>query len=139
MIPFRELDPVPDSDHDYDGNVVSLTVGENVALPDVLYMKSDGKLWKADADAAATMPGFFIAVATISADASGDIMVLGWPLRDDTWTWTVGGLIYVSATAGAMTQTAPAGVGDQVQVIGIATHADRMIVFPSPVLVEVTS
>ena len=58
-------------------------------------------------------------------------------MRDDTWTWTVGGLIYVSTTTGTLTQTAPSGTGDQVQVVGYATHADRMYFNPSLVLVEV--
>jgi hypothetical protein len=50
----------------------------------------------------------------------------------------VGGLIYASAAAvGGLVQTQPAGSGDQIQVVGVAYHADKMIFDPSPVLAEV--
>jgi len=48
----------------------------------------------------------------------------------------VGGLIYVSCTAGALTQTAPVGVGDQIQPVGFATSADCMFFNPAAYLVE---
>ena len=57
--------------------------------------------------------------------------------RDDTWNWTPGDIIYMSTTDGALTATAPSGTGDQVQVVGIATHADRIYFNPSYVLVQI--
>jgi len=113
------------------------TVGESVAFPDLLYLKSDGKWWKADADAAATMPGLRMALESKSADQTCSMLVHG-RVRDDDWNWTVGGLIYASTDAGAYTQTQPSGTTDQVQVIGVAYHADKMIFSPSPVLLEIT-
>ena len=38
----------------------------------------------------------------------------------------MGGLIYASETAGALTQTAPTGTDTGVQIVGQATDADRM-------------
>ena len=71
---------------------------------------------------------------------TGTLIDFGY-LRDDTWAWTVGGQIYISVTAttgNTLTQTAPSGAGDQVVVIGVATHADRMKMYPGPhVLVDV--
>ena len=134
-----ELDESPGSDHVAYGIKVQLTAGENVAFGDVCYLKSDGKLWIIDADASTSMPGIAMAAASVSADASGYFLLLGFA-RDDTWAWTVGGLIYGSCTGttgNSLTQTAPSGSGDQVQVIGVATHADRMYFKPSLVLVEV--
>jgi hypothetical protein len=61
----------------------------------------------------------------------------GWA-RDDSWSFTTGGLVYASITAGALTQTAPSGTGDQVQVVGVAYHADKIQFSPAPVLVEVS-
>ena len=112
------------------------TVGEAVALPDLLYLKSDGKWWKADADAAASMPGLRMALESKTADQICSMLVTG-RVRDDDWAWTVGGLIYASTTAGGLTQTAPSGSGDIVQIVGMAYHADKMIFDPSPVTAEV--
>jgi hypothetical protein len=66
-----ELDPTPGSDHLSFGIKTQLVAGENVAFGDVCYLKSDGKLWIIDADAAASMPGIAMADATIAADATG--------------------------------------------------------------------
>ncbi len=132
------LDNAPDSDHTATGEITADTVGEAVAIGDVLYMKSDGKYWIADADASTTMPAMVMAIATISADASGNLLHQGY-VRDDTWNWTVGGLIYVTTTGttgNSLTQTAPTGSGDQVQVVGYAVTADIMFFNPSMVLVE---
>jgi len=113
-----------------------VTVGENVVFGDTLYRKSDSKWWKTDADAAATMPGARMALATILADASGSALVKGY-VRDDAWAWTVGGLIYVSTTLGDLSQTAPSGSADIVQIAGFAYTADIMFFDPSLVMVEI--
>ena len=132
----QALYPALGTDHTASGIIASMTVGEDVVFGDNLYLKSDGKLWKSDADASTTMPVCAMAIATIAADGSGNVLLYGFA-RDDTWDWTVGGLIYGSCTAGELTQTAPSGSGDQVQVVGIATHADRMFFNPNYALVEV--
>lgn len=131
-----KFDSSPDSDHSGSGNISEETVGEAVSVGDLLYRKSDGKWWRADADAAATMPATAMAMEDISADASGDLLKLGF-FRDDSWSWTVGGLLYASTTPGPPTQTAPSGSGDQVQVVGVAITATIAFFAPSPVLVEV--
>lgn len=131
------LTPDPSVDHTFSGPSVTLTAGEALAFPEVVYVKSDGKMGKADADAAATAPVFAMASATISSDAAGVFILPGSFVRDDTWTWTVGGLIYLSTTAGALTQTAPSGTDDVVQVVGIATHADRMWFKPEMTFITV--
>lgn len=46
----------------------------------------------------------------------------------------MGGYVYLSTTGttgNTLTQTAPTGTDDCVVIIGIATHADRMIINPS--------
>jgi len=57
-----ELSEAPSADHTGSGSYIVDTVGETVAIGDVLYMKADGKWWKADADAAASMPGSGLAM-----------------------------------------------------------------------------
>ena len=132
------LEDSPGSDHTVSSpGKVEMTVGENVVFGDVLYMKSDGKLWKSDADAAATMPVIAMAIATILADAAGEVMIGFGFARDDTWAWTVGTEVYASLTAGELTQTAPSATGDQVQIVGMATHADRILFNPNSAMVEI--
>ena len=131
------VNPAPTTDHTAVGFLASFTAGETLAAGNAVYLKSDGKVWKADADAATTMPAIGIIETGGNADATVTVLTHGF-FRDDTWDWTVGGLVYVdTTTAGGLTQTAPSGTGDQVQVFGQATHADRILVMPSLVLVEV--
>jgi hypothetical protein len=131
-----ELKPAPTSDHSASGSIATLTAAESLVFGDFCYMNASGKMAKADADAIATSSCIGLAIATISADATGNFLMVGFA-RDDTWNWTVGGLIYLSTTAGAATQTAPSGTDDVVQVLGVATHADRMWFNPNLTQVEV--
>lgn len=131
-------DIVPASDHNVVGLKSQYTAGENLVFGNFCYLKSDGKMWKADADASTTMPCLAMAAATITADDAGDFLEWGWA-RDDSWSWTVGSNLYVSTTAGALTHTAPSSNGDQVQFVGIATHADRIRFNPTLNLIEVTA
>lgn len=123
------------NDHSYSGKTIEMIAGEPLVFGNACYIKSDEKLWKADAVAVATMPCIYMAVATIAADAAG-LFIRSGLVRDDSWGWTVGGAIYVSTTAGTLTQTAPSGDDDQIQVVGVATHADRMDFNPILTLVE---
>lgn len=124
------------SDHTWSGLTTTLTAGAGLAIGNLCYVGADGKMELIDADAAATMPGVAIATATITEDATGVFLIRGF-IRDDTWNWTVGGILYGSTTAGGMTQTAPSGSGDQVQVVGVALTADIIYFNPSLTLVEV--
>lgn len=127
---------LPAADHTGVGIISSEAVGETVAIGNLLYLKSDGEWYKADADAATTMPGMRIALEAKNDGEACKMLVYGW-FRDDSFNWTVGGLVYASCTAGEMTQTAPSGTGDQVQGVGVAYHADKMFFCPSPVTAEV--
>ena len=130
-------EPAGDNSAGTQGIFDSATVGETVAFPNLLYQKSDGKWWKADATAATTMPGLRMALESKNADETCSMLVTG-RVRDDDWSWTVGGLIYASAAAaGGLTQTQPSGSGDQVQIVGHAYHVDKMVFDPSPVIAEV--
>lgn len=130
------LEEAPSSDQTATGMKGSFTTGENVDFGDVCYFKSDGKMWKADADTEATSYCIGMALGTISADASGEFLLIGIA-REDTWDWTVGSPVYLSITAGEITQTAPSGSGEIVQILGIATHADRIYFKPELVQVEI--
>lgn len=134
---YIDLEETLGTDHTWCGLTCSGTAGENLVFGDICYLKSDGKYWKADADAAATMPGAAMALASISADASGLFLKIGF-VRDDSWSaLTIGGIVYASTTAGAITQTAPSGSGDQVQELGYAETAVIIWFNPNTTLVEI--
>lgn len=124
------------SDDQAVGNASYHTAGENLTQWDLCYMKSDGKLWKADADASTTMPGLWMATEGTTADDPGWFFDYGY-VRNDAWNWTIGGVLYASTTAGELTQTAPSGASDQVQAVGVAVSADIIRFAPDLTLIEI--
>jgi hypothetical protein len=130
----------PGTDHTATGFIIPLTAHENQAFGDVCYIASDGQAQIAKADAIANANGIVMALATISAGASGNYLLIG-SARDDTWNWTVGGLIYLSTTGttgNTLTQTAPSGANNVIQILGVATHADYILFNANLVQVEHT-
>jgi hypothetical protein len=86
------------------------------------------------------MSGLFMATASISANADGVYLTLGFA-RNDAWNWTVGGTIYgtiTGTTGNTLSQTAPTGTDDVVQIMGVATHANRIYFNPQLVQIELT-
>lgn len=126
------------ADDTQSGIKATFTAGEALTIGNVCYMKSDGKLWKADADAIATSSAIALATGSISADATGSFLMMGIVRDDSAYNFTVGGLIYLSTTAGDITQTAPSGTDDVIQVLGVAIHADKWYFNPQLVQVEHT-
>jgi hypothetical protein len=121
----------------YSGITMDRTAGETLALGDAVYYKSDGKLWKADADAAASMPAIGIIVVGGNAEATVTVLTHG-TVTDTDWNFgTVGGYLYVSETGGAIEDTLSniSDENDVVQILGIALSADTIFVNPSLVTV----
>ena len=138
---YTYFENTPASDHTagHGSIVTSGVAGENLAFPDVVYIDSSGEWSIADADADTSIGLLGMALATIASGEVGLILLQGF-VRDDTWAWTDGGIngqIYVSGTAGDMTQTPPAGIGDQVQVVGYAHTADVIYFNPENTVIEV--
>lgn len=129
------LDVALGDDHSAIGVKVEATAGEALVFGDNCYMKSDGKLWKSDADAASTMPIIAMAIESIDQNATGTFLLIGIA-RDDSYAWTTGAILYGHTTAGELTNVAPAGSGDQVQAVAVALPNDHIFFKPSMVLVE---
>ena len=112
---------------------------ENQVFGDVCFINVDGQAQLGDADAIATASCIAMcADNTINADASGNYLLMGIA-RNDSWNWTVGGLIYLTVTGtsgNTLSQTAPTGTDDVVQIIGVATHTDRIYFNPQLVQIE---
>lgn len=134
-----KLITAPSSDHKVSGTIIALTANENQAFGDVCFINADGEAQLIDADTITTMSAVVMcADASISGNASGNYLLMGIA-RDDSWAWTVGGLIYgtITGTSGTtLSQTAPLGENDVVQIMGVATHANRMLFKPQLVQIE---
>lgn len=129
------------ADNTWSGISAVLQAGENLTITELVYVKAaDGKMWKAQANAAATMPAIAMATGTINANAWGEFLLLGFFRDDGTLTFTLGDMLYVSDTAaGAFDNVLPADVGEQVQVIGKCLITTHIIYFnPSLELVEIS-
>ena len=130
----------PGSSLTANGTLITVTAGENLVFGDVVYIKSDGKYWKARADASTTVPVVGMSLGSISANASGNILQSGL-VRNDSWSWsTVGGQIWLSvSTAGAITQTKPSATGNQLIYVGYAKSATEVNFNPSPIVIEISA
>jgi len=128
------------ADNTWSGMTAVLQAGENLTITELVYVKNDGKMWKAKADAAATMPAIAMACGTINADAWGEFLLIGFFRDDGTLTFTLGDMLYVSDTvAGAFDNVLPADAGEQVQVLGKCLISTHIIYFnPSLELIEIS-
>ena len=110
------------ADETASGWITSETIDANATgFGAALYLASDGHYEEADASGVATMP--CTAIAVVAGTGTHEVLKQGY-IRDDTWDWTVGGLIFISETTGALTQTAPTTALSVTQAIGIAKTAD---------------
>ena len=90
-----------------------------------------------DANGSGTFPVRGLATAAYT-NGNAAVVLDDGVARNDAWTWTIGGTIYLSATAGGLTQTAPATSADKVNIVGYALTADSMRVKPSVEYLTVT-
>ncbi len=109
------------------GDSVVGTAGEDLAKYDLVYLKG-GAWWKADRDAAASMPAVGICTGSISAGDNNYILLWGI-IGNLDWTW-VDGPIYASGTAGGLTQAPPTSSG-YVQSVGNAYGETFMLFSPA--------
>jgi cytoskeletal protein CcmA (bactofilin family) len=128
---------LPSTDHTATGLTAQMLAGGAIgAFQTVCIHTTTGEVVISDSNAIGTMPVIGIAPAAISDTATGTILLQGF-IRDDDFNWTIGGIIYASETAGAMTQTAPTTSGAFVQALGVALSADVVYFNPALTLVEV--
>ena len=124
------------ADHTYSGTTAQMLAGGAIAAFDLVCIHTTtGEVVEADASAIATARVIGIAPAAISDTATGTVLLHGF-IRDDTWNWTTGGVLFLSETAGAMTHTAPTTDGAFVQAVGIALEPDVVFIKPSLDLIE---
>ena len=113
------------SDDTYTGAIVlKMTAGEVITQWDAVYYDfTTGEIYQADADAAGEFPAVGIAVAAGTDGNALTVLKSGF-VRNDGWDWSAGS-IYLSDTAGGLTQTAPSTSGDAHQLVGFAVTDDE--------------
>lgn len=112
------------SDDTYEGTVIAgRNAGATIAQWEAVYLGGSSTWLLADANGSGTYPARGLAVAAYSNTNPALILTQG-VVRNDAWNWTVNGDIFLSTTAGGLTQTAPSGSGDKIQAVGWAITAD---------------
>lgn len=110
--------------------------GVNLTQWQSVYLSAAGTWLLADANGSGTFPARGLVQAAVSSGAAARVIVKGH-IRNDSWAWTVGGNIYLSETAGGLTQTAPT-TASNVQALGWADSADSIILNVTPTFRPVT-
>ena len=119
------------ADHTYSGISAQMLAGAAItAFNLVCIHTTTQEVIVADASAVATARAIGIAPADISDTATGTVLLHGF-IRDDSWGWTTGAVLYLSETAGSMTETAPTTTNAFVQAVGIALEPDVVFINPS--------
>jgi hypothetical protein len=119
-----QLNAALGTDDTLTGTTISgLNAGATIAQWEAVYLSASSTWLLADANGSGTYPAVGLAVAA-GSDTNPLTVITTGTVRNDAWNWTPGGRLYLSATAGGLTQTAPSTSGDQVQDVGFALTAD---------------
>ena len=115
------------------GDMVTFGTG-TVATFSAYFLNSSTAWTLTDADTAATATGM-ITIA-LGATISAGMVTRGY-VRNTAWSWTVGGAIYLSSTAGALSQTAPTLTNRIIRIVGFAIATDSIYWCPDNTWVEI--
>ncbi len=129
------LDPALSADGKYCGITEVVTAGETIAFGDLVYLKaSDSQWYKTDADASSTSGAVRIGIAVSTGADNGAMTILTYgKIRADAKfpTLTVAAPVYISGTAGLITNTAPSATDAVVRIIGYGNDGNELFFCPS--------
>lgn len=99
--------------------------GETLSAYEVVYIKSDGKFWLAQANGTA-QPGYGIMIEDSASGTSKRAKLRG-EITNVAWSWSgIGGYVYLDPTTpGALTETQPSDNG---QIIGVILSATKIFI-----------
>lgn len=131
-----QLDPALSADGTYTGTTITGTAGATLAFGDIVYLAAADSRWElADASAASTSGSVLVGICVLAAasDGSATTILLSGNIRADTAfpSLTVSAPVYISETAGDVTNTAPTTTDSVTRVLGFGLTADSMIFNPS--------
>jgi hypothetical protein len=115
-----------------DANSVTLevrnTTGSTIAKGAAVYISGHNGnkilIDLADADASGKYPAIGLAAGAIANNSDGEVTVYGELAGIDTSSYSVGDVLYLSSTAGVLTNTRPTSNADAVQNIGKVARSD---------------
>jgi hypothetical protein len=125
-------------DEGYAGTVITGVAGATLAVGDIVYLSdADGRWELADNDSTTAEANQAKGVCVLTAAADGDatnILIHG-KMRLDSWTWNdnEGQPLYLSATAGDLTETRTISASSAPQVVAYIESDDEIFVNPQPV------
>jgi len=120
----------------YTGITTAGTAGYAQTVGDLVYLDPTDSRWeKTDANSASAADGdargmLGIVVVAGAADGNACTILLNGTFCATARTWTVNNPIYVSETAGDMTQTQPTATDVVIRIVGSALSADEMYFNP---------
>ena len=124
---------------DYRGFVLTTQIAaESLSFSNLAYRASDNRWNKADADTLAKTEGDLAIVVTTGTTAENGyvtILKLG-SVKNTSWSFTIGAILYMSQTAGVITATEPSAVGTFSRKIGYAQAANVVYFNPSHTVLE---
>ena len=105
---------------------LTATAGNDFVAGAVGYVSSAGTVTLIDADAEASSEGLMVmAFATITGGTSGTFSLIG-EVSATAHGFTIGKPLFLSATAGEITETAPSAVGQFVRVVAYALDTNTL-------------
>ena len=116
----------------------TVAAGSNVTIFTGVFLASDGKWDEANAATGTAQRAY--AIALEAGTDTNDMKIAlppGMVIRDDTWTWTTGQLIYLGEVSGALTAAAPSDSGDIVQIMGFALNPDTIYAFTNIIITTI--
>lgn len=128
-VPTTDLKATGPTNGDFNSGYSSSAIG------DLVYLDSSATWQKCDANTLLLYNGMLGIALEVKASGAALLVALPGSFIYSTTgfpTWTIGGPIYMSETAGAMTQTAPTTTDSATRVVGWGVHADKMYFNPSP-------
>jgi len=122
----------PGTNQTASGIKTTLTAGETLVFGNMVYMKNDGKVWKAAASGISTTPVIGMCLNSVSANGTATILLCGRAYNSSWSLGTGGNEIYLTTSAGGFSTTPPSGVtGYVVQVLGVVLSSTTIYFNPS--------
>ena len=139
-IEFESAAGTPTTDNAVQGIVIEFLAAEAITQFDAVYVSTTtGRVGRANAAAAGTMPAIGIAIEAQGAAGRSVRVLTHGVYRDDGGfggNMTVGVDLYAPETPGTLTTTRPSDDGDFIQVIGVATGVRSAFINPSLDIIE---
>lgn len=133
LVSFGDVDAIPNTDLTSSGpKTNSFATQSTITIMDLVYLTTASVWNKADADSTGTAAGMLAISLETKTSQNMSVALPGSFIRNDAWSWSLGAVLFISTTPGALTETAPSGTDDVVRVVGFAVTATTIYFGPSP-------